>query len=107
MRLTNLTALILQLNKMIDTGKYNWISPEEVKLQIETGEIFRYIADLAKDDIDLSFLSGKIEAEIVVALKKILIANAGRGEGKWGVVNNGLCLLLAWVNELIHMGLWV
>lgn len=107
MRLTNLTNIIVQLNKLIDTGKYTWISPRDVKQQIETGEIFRYIADRGKADIDLSFLSRNTEAEIAAELRNLLIANAGKEAGKWGVVNNGLCLLLAEVNELIQMGAWV
>ncbi|MCI0555946.1 MAG: hypothetical protein L0287_33805 [Anaerolineae bacterium] len=107
MRLTNLTNLIIQLNKLLDTGKYTWISPRDVKQQIETGEIFRYIADRGKADIDLSFLNGNTEAEIVAALRNIFVANAGKELGKWGVVNNGLCMLLASVSELIQMGAWV
>ena len=107
MRLINLTNLIIQLNKLIDTGKYTWISPRDVKQYVETGEIFRYIADRGKADIDLSFLNGDIETEIATELRNVLIVNGGKEARNWGVVNSGLCLLLASVNELIQLGTWI
>ena len=107
MRLTSLTNLIIQLNKLIDTGKYTWISPRDVQQQIETGDIFRYIADRGKADIDLSFLDENIEAEIAAQLKSLLIGDSGVERGKWGVANTGLSFLLACVTELIQSGIWI
>jgi len=104
MRLTNLTSLILQLNALIDTGKYTWISLADIKVHVETGEIFRYIAQRGKGDIDLSFLGADIEEEIVAELKNMLAAHAGGERRKWGVINSGLCLLIAYVTELIQLG---
>ena len=107
MRLKNLTNLIIQINILIDTGKYTWISLADVKQQIQSGEIFRYIAERGKADIDLTFLKGNIEAEIVAALKNILATHIGGERRKWGVANSGLSLLLACVTELIQLELWV
>ena len=107
MRLTNLTHIIIQLNQLIDTGKYTWISPKDVQQYIETGEIFRYIADRGKADVDLSFLSGNVEAEIAAELKKLLMRDSGMGQRKWGVANTGLSFLLACITELIQSGLWI
>ena len=107
MRLTSLTNLIMQLNKLIDTGKYTWISPSDVQQQIETGEIFRYIADRGKADIDLSFLDGNVEAEITAELKNLLMDGSALGRGKWGVANTGLSFLLACIAKLIQSGLWI
>lgn len=105
MSLTILTNLIIQINRLIDTGKYSWISPRDIETQIETGQVFRYIADRGKGDIDLSFLHGNIEAEIVAELKNIFVTNTGKDVQRWGVANNGLCLLLASVSELIQTGI--
>jgi hypothetical protein len=106
MRLTNLTNIIIELNKLIDTGKYTWISPRDVQQYIETGEIFRYIADRGRADVDLSFLNGNVEAEIAAALKNLLFSD-GVERANWGVANNGISFLLACVTELIQSGLWV
>ena len=106
MQLTNLTHIIIQLNKLIDTGKYTWISLRDVQQYIETGEIFRYIADRGKADVDLSFLSGNVEAEITAALKNLLVSDRVE-RGNWGVANNGISFLLACVTELIQSGLWM
>ena len=107
MRLTSLTNLIIQLNRLIDTGKYTWISPRDVKQQIETGEIFRYIADRGRADIDLSFLDGNVEAEITAELKNLLMGDSSLGRANGGVANTGLSFLLACIAELIQSGLWI
>ena len=106
MRLTNLTNIIIELNKLIDTRKYTWISPRDVQQYIETGEIFRYIADRGKADVDLSFINGNVEAEIAAALKNLLFSDRVERRN-WGVANNGISFLLACVTELIQSGLWV
>src|SRR4030095_12619896 len=106
MRLTNLTNIIIQLNKLIDTGKYTWISPRDVQQYIETGEIFRYIADRGSTDVDLRFLNGNVQTEIAASLKNLLFSDGGE-RGNWGVANNGISFLLACVTELIQSGLWV
>jgi len=106
MRLTNLTNIIIELNKLIDTGKYTWISPRDVQQYIETGEIFRYIADRGKADVDLSFINGNVEAEIAAALKNLLFSDRVERRN-WGVANNGISFLLACVTELIQSGPWV
>jgi len=106
MRLTILTNLIIQINKLIDTGKYTWISPRDVQQQIETGEIFRYIADRGRADVDLSFLDGNVGAEVAAELKNLL-GDSGVGRGKWGVANTGLSFLLTCVAELIQSGPWM
>ena len=107
MRLKNLTDLIIQLNALIDTGKYTWISPRDVKQHIQTGEIFRYIAERGKADIDLSFLKGNVEAEIIAELRNLLATSDGAERIKWRVVNSGLSFLVAYVTELIQSGLWI
>jgi len=78
-----------------------------VQQHIETGQIFRYIADRGKADIDLSFLDGNGEAEIAAELKILLTGDSGVRLGKWGVANTGLSFLLACITELIQSGLWI
>jgi len=39
-------------------------------------------------------------------LNEILGGYQGKEPRKWGIENNGLCLLLAWTNELIQRRLW-
>lgn len=106
MRLTNLTYAIININAAIDTGKYKY-SVKEIEQHIATGDVFQFISEQCKDDVDLSLIRGDIENEIVIGLQEILGGNRERVKRKWGIENNGLCLLLAFVNELIQLRKWM
>lgn len=109
MKHTALTLLILQLNSLLDTGKYDDISIEEVHEQIDNGNILRFLQERAGDDIDLSIhlntdVYGDFERFYVEYLQSIYHAYAGNERRKWGVENKGVCLLIAWTNEIIQQG---
>jgi hypothetical protein len=54
-------------------------------------------------ELSLSQLYDPASAEKINSeLKSILGGYAGDERRKWGVENSGLCLLLAWTNELIQ-----
>ena len=106
MKLINLTYPIIEINAAIDTGKYNDISVDEIKEHIEIGDVFSHISELAGEDIDLSLLDDEVSAEITEALRDILYALGNQARRKWGVENSGLCLLIAWINELIQQRRW-
>jgi len=108
--LTALTFLILNTNSLIDTGKYQDISLEEIKKEIEKGTILEFLKSRVGKDIDLSMYlhtdtaySGFKEFYID-ELQKLLGGYGGRERRKWGIENSGLCLLLAWTNEIIQQG---
>ena len=105
MRLSSLTYIITELNALIDTGRHN-ISLAEVKKHIQAGDILQFIVVNTERDIDLSALSPEQETEIVAGLQDILTTFDGTERLKWGIENNGLCLVLAWVNELIQLRHW-
>jgi len=108
MRLTSLTALILYLNSLVDSGKYDDIGIEEVKLHIDDGSILRWLQQ--RTDIDLSLhvgdpnLTEGFEDFYVNYLQAIYDAYAGNERRKWGVERRGLCLLIAWTNEIVQQG---
>jgi len=58
-------------------------------------------------DMDLSLYRGRPSAhEITKGLRQILGGYGGRERRKWGIENNGVCLLIAWVNELVQQRAW-
>lgn len=104
-----LTLLILHLNSLVDSGKYDDISLGEVEDHIDDGSILRFIRDRAGNDIDLSVhldssTYGNFEQFYVAHLQSIFDAYAGNERRKWGVEHKGLCLLIAWTNEIIQQG---
>ena len=106
---SNLTLLILQLNSAIDTGNHRGITIEEVKQHIDDGDILEYLNTRLGNDIDLSLLLhpdyGLREGRaITTALQSLRGAYGGNEGRKWGVKNSGLCLMVAWVNEMVQQG---
>ena len=103
--LTFLTLLILQLNSMIDTGKYDDITIEEIHHHIDHGTILKFLKERGQKDIDLSVhLTGDFQSFYIKQLQSLYDACAGDERRKWRVQNKGLCLLVAWTNEIVQQG---
>ena len=102
-RLQALTLLILQINHLIDTKKYSDIGVDEISEEIKRGTVLRFLHDRAKGDFDLTTsLDNDFEQYYAGRLQQIYNAYSGDERRKWGVENIGLCLLLAWTNEIIQ-----
>lgn len=107
-KLQVLTLLILEYNHLIDTNKYS-ISIDDIHKQIDAKNVIEYLAELTSDDSDFSVF-GKDGPYLEYVkyyneqLLQIYLAYAGDENRKWGVEQNGLCLLVAWTNELIQQG---
>lgn len=105
-----LTTLILQYNSLIDSGKYEDITVDDVHTYIRNGTVLESIQQRAKSDVDLSFhLSGDATDQSFPQyygryLRATLDAYAGDERRRWGVENRGLCLLVAWTNEIVQQG---
>lgn len=106
MNLSLLTLLILQINSAIDSGKYTAVSIGDIHSAIEDRSLLKSLQKKCGRNIDLSLhLAGGIsgfEAAYEEAIGRIYDAYAGDERGKWGVQNQGLCLALAWTNEIIQ-----
>lgn len=102
-----LTLMILELNGLLDSGNYDGITPAEVAAHLDDGSIFDYLRERVGADADFSLLleGGPypgFAAFYVAALRDLNGAySSGR---KWGVSHRGICLLLAWTNEIIQQG---
>lgn len=109
-KLTHLSYVLFELNAVIDTGKYDYISIADIHREIEKGTVLRYIAKEAAGDIDLSLLLDREDDELnfehryAQHLQSIYGGYAGQERRKWGVENKGLCLLMAWTIEIIQSG---
>lgn len=109
MKVTALTGIILQINSLVDSQKYNHISISDIHQAIESGRVLRFIKESCGSDIDLSIhlesgAYGDFESFFEEKMNQIYNAYAGDERRKWGVSNLGLCLILAWTNEIIQWG---
>lgn len=108
-KLTALTLIILELNQLIDSGKYNHIIIEDVHKAIEQKRIIPFLRETTKGDSDFSLYGGDGPYSNFVEyyheqMYQIYSGYAGNERRRWGVENLGLCLLLAWTNEIIQQG---
>lgn len=107
---TKLTLLILEFSHLLDTGRYDSITVEEVKSHIEDGTILDFLQERAGEGLiglgSFFRIGGSTEyAEFYVPyLQSLLHAYGGEEWGKWGIENRGLCLLIAWTNEILQQG---
>jgi len=107
LRLSDLTYLMFMLNSLIDRGAHAGISMEVVKEHIADGDVFSWLTDrFPADGLDLSHYRPEVAKEINEKLNDILGGYDGSERRKWGVENNGICLLLAWIAELIQQRAW-
>ncbi len=106
MRLNQLTYFVNEINAAIDTGKYRDISIKEVEDHIEREDLIPYLRDRLGEDVDLSLLTPEVSEELNSKLLGIFGGYYGQERRKWGVENNGLCLLIAWSTEIIQQKAW-
>ena len=109
MKVSALTLLILHINGLIDSGKYTDITIDDIHKAIEGRRVLRFLKKRASSDIDLSMhlesnAYGDFESYFEEQLQSIYGGYAGQELKKWGVKNSGLCLVLAWTNEIIQQG---
>jgi len=104
MKVTYLTMLILCLNALIDGGKHDDITLDDIKDHIDDGTVLDFINQRCAGDIDLTWANEDFKKWYVPRLQDILGGYRGRERRKWGIENKGLCLLLAWTNEIVQQG---
>jgi hypothetical protein len=104
MTLNELTYLILGLNQLVDHGFEATII--EVEDHIDGGNLFAWLRRKFAGHIDLTIYDLTSEQSIVLGLQDILGGYRGQERRKWGVERNGICLLIAWVAELVQRRVW-
>ncbi len=108
-RLHALTYVILEISSLIDTGKFDNISLEEMEQVIKEKRVLTYLKELAPNHVDLSLIIGDspypgFAKYYHEQLADILDNYGGNERRKWGIERRGLCLLLSWTNEIIQRG---
>ena len=99
MKLNYLVYVILKLNIALDSGKYQDVSMEEAREHIDAGDLVAWLNQRVPE-AHLGALSEAHLAELQAGLAFMQAEYRGL-ERKWGVINSGLCLLIAWTGEII------
>ena len=104
MPLTYLTFLIIQLNHLVDYGLHTDVSMHEVKEHIGRGNVLAWLEERFAGHVDVSIYRANPEATAAFSEKLLALLQGCDGDErrKADVSDNGICLLIAWVNELIQ-----
>ena len=111
MKHTPLTLMILTLNHLLDTGRYDSITVDEVSEHIKDGSVLQFIRTRSEED-ELGVLDvlldgktyGDFEHFFVTSLQSIQGGYGGQERQKWGVEHRGICLLIAWTAQILQDG---
>ena len=91
--------VILDLIAMLDSANCN-ISVKDIKKHMESGKVLEHLQLIAPNSTEA--IEAMLPAEKILInthLQNCVYAYAGNEDRKWGVKNDGLCLLLAFINE--------
>jgi len=100
MQINSLTFIAFYLNSAMDSGRYDDLSIDKVKQEIEAGTIFPFLRTHLGSDLDLSILRTEDEAELLAEWQDHLAAVNERR--KMGIEKRGLTLLIAYLLEGIQ-----
>jgi hypothetical protein len=108
-KLQLLTLLILEFNRLLDSGKYNHITIKDIHREIKNNNIIEYLRKETAGDSGFSMFTEKGPYYDYLdhyheQMYQLYECCAGNERRKWGVEKLGLCLLVAWTNELIQGG---
>ncbi|MNW48274.1 hypothetical protein D3C74_256340 [compost metagenome] len=100
---TTVTQFIQEITVLLDKGAVRTI--QEVYVQIQNKNIIDWLEDEYPIDVfkvDFSMFQRKHRDYIHEHLYDLWEVRAGAEKRKWGIENNGLCLLISWATEKIR-----
>lgn len=96
------TGLLFNLIPLADDKSYDSVSFEEMKEVVSSEKVFEFLEDKFGKRVDFSLYTKEERTEICKELWQICGGQSGRERKKFGVENNGICLLMAYVADAIQ-----
>ncbi|WP_324718014.1 hypothetical protein U7230_07045 [Carboxydochorda subterranea] len=99
---TVLTQFIQEMSVAVDHGLSYPVA--EVKQHIVDRSLIPWLKTEVQGEgsVDLSLFDAEETEFLHEGYVSMLAARAGEERRKWGIENNGLCLLISWATELIR-----
>lgn len=94
MKASDYRFLLWQLIAALDTGKFDGLGIEDVRLQARGGRISRFLQDTFRDVADFSIFTDEDWRALDRDFENM--DNAIDARRKFGVENRGISLLMAW-----------
>lgn len=102
--MTAVTQFIQELSDLVDKGLVHSI--EEVNSHIENKDVIDWLESEypfgTENGLDLSLFAREDRDFIHNELESIWGGYAGQERRKWGITQNGMCLLISWSTEIVR-----
>jgi hypothetical protein len=105
--ITTLTYLLFAINAVLDKDHWKTITFDDVYGHLDAGDLIPFL-DGRLNSLDLSLL-GPDEAQgrlLLAALRQVAGWFEERERRKTGIEKSGVCLVIAWIGEVIQCGQW-
>jgi hypothetical protein len=105
--ITTLTYLLFAINGVLEKDHWRTVTFDDVYAHLDSGDLIPFL-DAQLKSIDLS-LFGPDEAQgrlLLAALRHAAGGLKGRERRKTGIKQSGVCLVIAWIGEVIQWGQW-
>lgn len=101
---TSVTGFIMELAFLVDKGIV--YSIDEVNRHIEQKDVLNWLErqhPFGSDyGLDLSMYDQNDRAYIHEELESMWLGYGGKEKRKWGITQNGLCILICWLTEIVR-----
>lgn len=105
--ITTVTYLLFAINAALDKDHWKKITFDDVYQHLDSGDLIPFL-DAQLNGIDLS-LFGPDEPQgklLLAALRHVAPWFKERERRKTGIKQSGVCLVIAWIGEVIQCGQW-
>jgi hypothetical protein len=106
LRIVALTEALFLLNIALDSGTAQGVTFQEVYEHLEAGDLIEHLQERLKLQFSLVSPSQEQNKLFIEALRSVRYVIGGRERRKFGVENNGVCMLIAYITELIQSAQW-
>ncbi|MFW5976735.1 MAG: hypothetical protein ACOCQS_02185 [Bacillota bacterium] len=103
-RITGITQFVMELSFLLDKGET--VSISQTYEHIEEMDIIEWLEEEYPYDqgkgVDFTLLKREFRKFFHRKLNMYKSANEGNEKRRWGIENNGLCLLICWSTEIVR-----
>jgi hypothetical protein len=105
--ITTLTYLLFAINGALEKDHWKTVTFADVYTHLDAGDLIPFL-DAELKSIDLSlFGPDKAQGKVLLAaLRHAAWGLKGREQRKTGIKQSGVCLVIAWIGEVIQWGQW-
>lgn len=108
--ITKFTAVLYELNHLIDLGVHVQCSYSDMWTQMRQGTVIQYLHDKFSSEVvwGLSWVTENDGSNFLEYFNRsmITLTDVTDTKRKMGISNNGITLLIGFVTELIQQGEW-